>query len=113
MNFNSFYQQISQNRLSHWLTSLPAHLEHWHNQQLHGEFYQWQKSLNALPKTAPSKVDLANGVHVGRKEDISDGEFKQIGNLLKKFKPIKNDNIITILKLKIIWLYIITIIYSC
>lgn len=87
MNFNKFFQQISQNRLSHWLTTLPAHLEQWKNQHLHGEFAQWQKTLDALPNTKPSHIDLTNGVHIGEKEDINDGEYKRIENLLRKFKP--------------------------
>ncbi len=87
MNFNNFYQKISQNRLCHWLTSLPAHLETWQKEQLHGEFSHWQKTLDALPKTSPSSLDLTQGVHVGQKDDINDGEFKRMENLLKKFKP--------------------------
>lgn len=87
MNFNKFFQQISQNRLSHWLTSLPAHLDDWQKSQLHGEFAQWQKTLDALPETTPSTVELSEGVYIGNKNDISDGEYKRIENLLKKFKP--------------------------
>lgn len=87
MNFNNFYQKISQNRLCHWLTSLPAHLETWQKEQLHGEFSHWQKTLDALPKTSPSSLDLTQGVYVGQKADINDGEFKRMENLLKKFKP--------------------------
>jgi len=87
INFNFFYQKISQNRLSHWLTSLPAHLDNWQKQQLHGDFSQWTKSLAALPSTTPSSVDLTKGVIVGNKNDISEGEYKQLEGLLKKFKP--------------------------
>ena len=85
--FNQFFQQIATNRLSHWLTTLPAQLTNWHSNNLHGEFASWQKTLTALPKTTPSKIDLTNGVVVGSKEDINEGEFKRMENLLKKFKP--------------------------
>jgi tRNA (mo5U34)-methyltransferase len=85
--FNKFYQKIAQNRLHHWLTSLPNQLQQWQNTHLHGDFSHWQKTLIALPKTQPSKITLADSVSVGAKEDISTGEFKRIENLLKKFKP--------------------------
>ncbi|WP_440875399.1 tRNA 5-methoxyuridine(34)/uridine 5-oxyacetic acid(34) synthase CmoB [Thalassotalea sp. PLHSN55] len=86
-SFNTFYQQIATNRLSHWLNTLPAQLSHWQQHNLHGEFAQWQKTLAALPKTSPSSVDLSQGVVVGEKADINDGEYKRLENLLKKFKP--------------------------
>jgi len=87
INFNFFYQKISQNRLSHWLTSLPAHLDNGKNNNCTGDFSQWTKSLAALPSTTPSSVDLTKGVIVGNKNDISEGEYKQLEGLLKKFKP--------------------------
>lgn len=85
--FNKFYQEIAQNRLSHWLNTLPAQLTHWQKQELHGEFAQWQKTLEALPTTTPSSIDLQEGVTVGSKDDINEGQYKRIENLLKKFKP--------------------------
>ncbi|GLX77249.1 tRNA U34 carboxymethyltransferase [Thalassotalea insulae] len=87
MNFNTFYQQIAQNRLAGWLNTLPAQLTQWQKDQLHGEFAQWQKTLDALPNTTPSNVDLTNGVIVGDSNDITPGEYKRIENLLRKFKP--------------------------
>ncbi len=87
MNFNKFFQQIAQNRLASWLNTLPAQLTKWQKDQLHGEFAQWQKTLEALPKTTPSNIDLTNGVIVGQASDITSGEYKRIENLLKKFKP--------------------------
>ena len=86
-NFNRFYQQIATNRLSHWLNTLPAQLEHWQKNNLHGEYKHWQKTLDALPKAQSSKVDLTNNVTVGSKADFNDGEHKRLENLLKKFKP--------------------------
>lgn len=85
--FNQFFQQIATNRLSHWLTTLPAQLTDWHRNNLHGEFASWQKTLTALPKTTPSSIDLSKGVVVGSKKDINQGEYKRMENLLKKFKP--------------------------
>lgn len=85
--FNAFYQAIAGNRLSHWLNTLPAQLTEWQKHHLHGEFAHWQKTLEALPNTTPSNIDLANSVTVGKKEDINDGQYKRLENLLKKLKP--------------------------
>jgi len=87
ISFNKFYQQIAQNRLSHWLNTLPAQLTHWQKYELHGEFKHWQKTLDALPKTSAADIDLKNSVTVGFEDDISKGEYKRLENLLKKFKP--------------------------
>lgn len=87
ISFNKFYQQIAGNRLNHWLNTLPQHLSNWQKDELHGEFAHWQKTLDALPKTTPSSIDLSNGVHVGALDDINEGQYKRLENLLKKFKP--------------------------
>ncbi|GAA5143051.1 tRNA 5-methoxyuridine(34)/uridine 5-oxyacetic acid(34) synthase CmoB [Thalassotalea piscium] len=87
ISYNRFYQKIAENRLSHWLNTLPAQLTHWQKANLHGEFAHWQKTLDALPKTLVSNVELNTQVKAGEREDINDGEYKRIENLLKKFKP--------------------------
>jgi len=92
-SFNKFYQKIATNRLSHWLNILPAQLSDWHSNNLHGEYKHWQKTLDALPQPKnDSPVDLVNSVSVGGDLDvetsvISQGEYKRLDNLLKKFKP--------------------------
>ncbi|RHW76143.1 tRNA 5-methoxyuridine(34)/uridine 5-oxyacetic acid(34) synthase CmoB [Colwellia sp. RSH04] len=88
--FNSFYQQIASNRLSQWLNTLPAQLSHWQQNELHGEFKHWQKSLDALPSVSTQEtvnIDLENGVIIGQSGDFNQGEYKRLENLLKKFKP--------------------------
>ena len=86
--FNQFYQQIATNRLSHWLNTLPAQLSHWHENNLHGEFKHWQKTLDALPVVeANSSTDIVNTVKVGELGDLDQGQFKRLENLMKKFKP--------------------------
>ena len=87
ISFNKFYQKIAGNRLNQWLNTLPAQLNEWQEHHLHGEFAQWQKTLMALPKTSPSSVDISATVSAGQRDDINDGEYKRIENLLKKFKP--------------------------
>ena len=86
--FNSFYQQIATNRLSHWLNTLPAQLTHWHENNLHGEYKHWQKTLDALPVVdTNSSIDLVNTVKVGELGELDQGQFKRLENLMKKFKP--------------------------
>ncbi|WP_286232978.1 tRNA 5-methoxyuridine(34)/uridine 5-oxyacetic acid(34) synthase CmoB [Thalassotalea sediminis] len=85
--FSSFYQQIAVNRLAPWLNTLPQQLTRWHKEQLHGEFAHWQKTLEALPKTTSSTIDITNQVKAGERSDINDGEYKRMENLLKKLKP--------------------------
>ncbi len=87
ISFNKFYQTIAQNRLSHWLNTLPAQLSYWQKNNLHGEFSHWQKTLDALPDTTPSEVSFTDSVTIGSQSDINQGEFKRLENLLKKFKP--------------------------
>ncbi len=86
-HFNKFYQQIAGNRLSHWLNTLPTQLTNWHKNNLHGDYKQWQKTLDALPNTQASYIDLKTSVTVGSRDDINQGEYKRLENLLKKFKP--------------------------
>jgi len=86
--FNQFYQQISTNRLDHWLNTLPAQLSHWHANNLHGEFKHWQKTLDALPvQDSQAAVDIVNTVKVGELGDLDQGQYKRLENLMKKFKP--------------------------
>ncbi|MEI6894198.1 MAG: tRNA 5-methoxyuridine(34)/uridine 5-oxyacetic acid(34) synthase CmoB [Colwellia sp.] len=86
--FNLFYQKIATNRLSHWLNTLPAQLTHWHENNLHGEYKHWQKTLDALPSVIEQKnITLSNKVQVGELGDLNQGDFKRLENLMKKFKP--------------------------
>jgi tRNA (mo5U34)-methyltransferase len=86
-NFSKFYQQIATNRLSSWLTTLPAQLDFWQKNNLHGEYKHWQKTLDALPAAQQTSVDLVHSVSVGNQGDLNEGESKRLENLLKKFKP--------------------------
>jgi tRNA (mo5U34)-methyltransferase len=87
-HFNSFYQKIASNRLSHWLNTLPAQLSDWQQNNLHGEYKHWQKTLDALPTyDKECLVDIENNVKVGQLGDLNQGDYKRLENLMKKFKP--------------------------
>ena len=47
----------------------------------------WQKTLDALPATQTDFLDLKDNVSVGKRDEINDGEFKRLENLLRKLKP--------------------------
>ncbi len=85
--FNQFYSAIAQNQLSPWLQTAPAQLNQWYQESLHGDFYQWQRTLEHLPKTTINHIEINDKVAFGKAEDISDGQRQQIINLLMKFKP--------------------------
>lgn len=86
ISFNTFYQSIASNRLNSWLQTLPAQLAKWQKEELHGEFSQWEKSIDALPDLPAEKVDLLKQVSV-TSENTAPGLVKRTEVLLKKLKP--------------------------
>lgn len=85
--YNKFYQAIAGNRLNHWLNTLPAQLTNWQKNHLHGEYAQWQKTLEQLPVTNTDFVDLQSSVTVGKADEIDQGQLKRLEHMLKKLKP--------------------------
>ena len=85
--YNSFYQAIAGNRLSHWLDTLPAQMTDWQKNHLHGEYAQWQKVIEQLPVTQTDHLDIENSVTVGLAEEIEPGQLKRLEHMLKKLKP--------------------------
>lgn len=85
--FNDFYAQIAQNKLSHWLDSLPAQLSQWHKTQLHGDFNQWQKVLDSLPDASASTVDIKQQVQIGQVSDLLPGQQQRLVAMLRKLMP--------------------------
>lgn len=85
--FNSFYSQIAQNRLAHWLDVLPNQLNTWYKSNLHGEFKDWVKNIELLPEVAPSQVNITDKVSVGDMDTMSDGLRKKTKHHLMQMKP--------------------------
>ncbi|MGL4220102.1 MAG: DUF1698 domain-containing protein, partial [Shewanella sp.] len=65
INFSSFYQQIADSNLQHWLETLPAILGKWQREHKHGNLPKWEKVLNKLHYPSPDKVDLVDSVTIG------------------------------------------------
>lgn len=85
--FNQFYAQIAQNRLAPWLTLLPKQLNDWYKNSLHGEFKDWVKNIELLPKVAPSDVNIQDSVSVGSLDTMPEGLRKKTKHHLMQMKP--------------------------
>lgn len=85
--FNGFYQKIAGNRLAPWLEILPAQLNNWYQNSLHGEFKDWVKNINLLPHIPAQDVNLVDKVAVGTSETMSDGLKKKTTHHLMQLKP--------------------------
>jgi tRNA (mo5U34)-methyltransferase len=85
--FNDFYALIAQTKLAPWLNVLPAQLSRWHQDALHGDFKQWQKVLDHLPKSNTQQVNLASAVQIGSASELSEGARVRLDVLLKQLMP--------------------------
>ncbi len=85
--FNGFYSQIAQNRLSHWLESLPKQLNDWHTSNLHGEYKLWMKNIDLLPTLESKNVNLIDRVEVNGESELSEGLQKKTIHHLMQLKP--------------------------
>ncbi len=87
ISFSSFYKQIADSSLQHWLETLPSILGQWQRDNKHGDLPKWEKVLNKLHYSAPDHIDLKDSVTIGSGTQLSDGEKQKLENLLKLFKP--------------------------
>jgi len=87
ISFSSFYQQIADSNLQHWLETLPSILGKWQRDHKHGNLPKWEKVLNKLHYPAPDQVDFVDSVTVGSGEQLSSGEKEKLENLLRLFMP--------------------------
>ncbi|MCG9736760.1 tRNA 5-methoxyuridine(34)/uridine 5-oxyacetic acid(34) synthase CmoB [Shewanella insulae] len=87
ISFSSFYQQIADSNLQHWLEELPAILGQWQREHKHGNLPKWEKVLNKLHYPAPDRVDFTTKVEVGSGDQLSKGQQEKLKNLLKLFSP--------------------------
>lgn len=87
ISFSSFYKQISDSSLQHWLETLPAILGQWQRDHKHGSLPKWEKVLNKLHYPAPDQIDLKHSVTIGSGDQLTDGERQKLENLLRIFQP--------------------------
>ncbi|WP_025820278.1 tRNA 5-methoxyuridine(34)/uridine 5-oxyacetic acid(34) synthase CmoB [Shewanella marina] len=87
ISFSSFYKQIADSNLQHWLETLPAILGQWQRDNKHGNLPKWEKVLNKLNYPAPDVFDIENSVTIGSGEQLAVGEKQKLENLLQIFHP--------------------------
>lgn len=87
ISFSSFYQQIADSNLQHWLETLPSILGQWQREHKHGNLPKWEKVLNKLHYPVPDQVDFIDSVTVGSGAQLSAGEKEKLENLLRLFMP--------------------------
>lgn len=87
ISFSSFYKQIADSSLQHWLETLPAILGQWQREHKHGTLPKWEKVLNKLHYPSPDTVDLKNSVSIGSGQQLTNGEQEKLENLLRIFQP--------------------------
>ena len=87
ISFSSFYKQIADSNLQHWLETMPAILGQWQREHKHGNLPKWEKVLSKLKFPAPDRVDLKYSVTVGSGEQLTQGEQEKLKNLLGLLKP--------------------------
>ena len=87
ISFSSFYKQIADSNLQHWLETMPSILGDWQRENKHGNLPKWEKVLNKLNFSKPEHVDLKNSVTVGTGDQLTPGEQEKLKNLLGILKP--------------------------
>jgi tRNA (mo5U34)-methyltransferase len=86
-DFSNFYALIAQNRLQHWLLTLPSQLVTWQNDHAHGDLPRWLRVLKKIPEGSDNTVELKTSMTVTPAQPISSGESKKLDNLLRQFHP--------------------------
>lgn len=87
LDYSSFYSRIANSPLRDWLRTLPEAVHRWEQDQLHGDFPGWVKTLNLLPQATPSSFDIKSQVRFGESSDLSAGEKAKLAGLLSQLKP--------------------------
>lgn len=87
IEFGSFYKQIAEGDLCHWLEVLPAQLASWRREQAHGLLPTWEKVLDKLPDQQGASVELMDQVAIHPTDELADGQMRRVENLLRSYHP--------------------------
>jgi tRNA (mo5U34)-methyltransferase len=87
ISFSSFYQQIADSNLQHWLEELPAILGKWQRDHKHGNLPKWEKVLHKINYAEPDSLDFSDSVTIGSGNQLSPGQKEKLENLLRIFQP--------------------------
>lgn len=89
LNFDSLYEAMNAiPRLRAWRETLPQQIESHLFKANHGDLETWFEILNALPKLAPSVVQLnADTIQIGDAHDCDDETRQHLETQLRAFHP--------------------------
>ncbi|WP_394131758.1 tRNA 5-methoxyuridine(34)/uridine 5-oxyacetic acid(34) synthase CmoB [Shewanella maritima] len=87
ISFSSFYKQIADSELQHWLEDLPSILGKWQREHKHGNLPKWEKVLNKLNYPQPDMTNFKDGVTIGSGDQLEAGQQQKLSNLLGLFQP--------------------------
>lgn len=73
--------------LIRWLTVLPEQLEKFMLENEHGDFGRWFKHLDKIARYRSSHRNFSSYVEIGRDDEISEGQKKDLANSLMQYAP--------------------------
>ncbi len=88
IDFQSFYEALEQSSLTHWLNTLPKHVEQRTHVNVNGNLNRWLDTLAQLPNIATQHLDLTSkAVSMGHSTDCSTAEQTRLKTLLQQLRP--------------------------
>ena len=87
IDYTPLYAQMQETPLLSWLDRLPAQVAAALDDSQHGRLPQWHTILSHLPTVEPSRVNLKDGVIIGRPDDLTGEQHSQMETLLRQLHP--------------------------
>ncbi len=88
IDYGPFYRSLEGTALEPLLADLPAKVDASLERLNHGDLHRWIDALEAMPRPAPSSVDLdADAVRIGRAGDVDGATRAAIERQLRAFHP--------------------------
>lgn len=86
-SFSDTYRALENTRLHPWVDGFKNAVHKRMSDYTHGNISQWIELLKQLPDITPDQIDITNKVAIGSREQLSEQEFEQLEQLLRKFHP--------------------------
>lgn len=88
IDFQSFYDALEPSSLTHWLNTLPKHIEQRTDVNVNGNINRWLDTLAQLPNLETQHLDFTSKeVTIGHSADCSPAEQAQLKTLLQQLRP--------------------------
>lgn len=85
--FHPLFDTLPTTPIASWQPFLPAIIERGLDTHRYGDLPQWCQSLESLPRTQPSSVELNDAVRIGSKDDIDNETTALIEKHLRELMP--------------------------